>query len=423
MGKSLPPRKRKEIIEFVPRPGGETVSAFCRRLGISRKSFYRIRERAQTDAATALVPTSRAPREPVRRYGPQTDEAIARVRAELAGQGYEAGPLSVWWRLQREGHTRLPSPSTIARSLRRQGLVEPNPRKRPKSSYTRFQRARANELWQLDGIRHEVNSLACTIYQIIDDHSRLNVALIAVPGGESAAGAKTALEWAIRRYGAPAIVLTDNSTAFNTHRRGQLSQTERWLADQGIRPISGRPARPTTQGKIERSHQPVEKRLAAIPAATTISELNAQLEAFRDYYNNERQHQGHGLGITPAQVWSYATKATALDRPIPYIDLLAFPAPIPGQDKHDDREKSAERSVGKDGHIRWANRRFYVGIRNHGRTVRILHQATRVLLFNDEGLCFGDIPWPQPGNGATHINVTKPPYFISEPPPAHSTGM
>lgn len=302
MGKALPPRKRKEIIEFVAHPDGETVSAFCRRLGISRKSFYRIRERARTDALMALVPTSRAPLEPVRRYGPETDEAIARVRAKLEGEGYEAGPLSVWWRLQREGHTRLPSPSTIARSLRRQGLVEPNPRKRPKASYTRFQRAQANELWQLDGIYYEVAGQVCTIYQIVDDHSRLMVALTAIAGGESAVGAKAALGWAIGRFGAPATVLSDNSTAFNTHRRGQLSQTERWLADQGIRPISGRPARPTTQGKVERAHQPVEKRLAALPAATTVSELNTQLEAYRDYYNNERQHQGHGLGITPAQV-------------------------------------------------------------------------------------------------------------------------
>lgn len=399
------------------------MAAFCRRLGISRKSFYRMRERAHTDAATALVPTSRAPHQPVRRYGRQTDEAIAQVRAELEGEGYEAGPLSIWWRLQRQGHSRLPSPSTIARSLRRQGLVEPNPRKRPKSSYTRFQRAQANELWQLDGIHHEITGTTCTIYQIVDDHSRLMVALIAALGGESIVGAKTALGRAIGRYGAPAMVLTDNSTAFNTHRRGHLSQTECWLADQGIRPISGRPARPTTQGKVERSHQPVEKRLAAISAATTVSELNAQLEAYRDYYNNERQHQGHGLGITPAQVWSYAAKATALNQPIPYADLLAFPAPIPSQDEAEDQERTGERRVSKDGHIRWANRRFYVGYRNAGRTIHILHQATRILLFNDEGLCFGDIPWPQPGTGGTHINVTKPPYFIPEPPPAPDTEL
>lgn len=415
MGKALPPRKRKEIIEFVARPDGETVAALCRRLGISRKSFYRIRERAKADVATALVPTSRAPREAFRRYNVDTDEAIARVRAELEREGYESGPLSIWWRLQREGHTRLPSPSTIARSLRRQGLVEPNPRKRPKSSYTRFQRAKANELWQLDGIYHEVAGQVCTIYQVVDDHSRMMVALVATAGGESTVGAKTALARAILRYGAPAMVLSDNSTAFNSHRRGLLSATERWLADQGIRAISGRPGKPTTQGKIERAHYPVEKRLKAVPQAASITELNAQLEAYRDYYNNERQHQGLGLGITPAQVWSYASKATALDQPIPYEDLLAFPAPMHSPDEPEDRETAGERQVGKDGHIRWANRRFYIGTKNHGRTVHILHQPTRVLLFNDEGLWFGDIPWPQPGSGSTHINVTKPPYYVAEP--------
>lgn len=423
MGKALPPRKRKEIIEFVPGPGGETVAAFCRRLQVSRKSFYRIRERGHREAATALVPGSRAPREPARRYGTKTDEAIARAHAKLVREGYETGPLSVWWRLRRDGLIWLPSPSTIARSLRRQGLVESNPRKRPKSSFTRFQRALANELWQLDGIDHQIAGQRCTIYQIVDDHSRLMVALEATAGGESAVGARSALAFAIRRYGAPAMVLTDNSTAFNTHRRGQISQTECWLADQGIRPISGLPGKPTTQGKIERAHRPVHKRLAAIDVATSIAELNSQLESYRDYYNNERQHQGHGLGITPAQVWSYATKATALGQPIPYEDLLAFPAMAQTDDEREHHDETGERRVGKDGHIRWGNRRFYVGTRNTGRTIHILQQATRVLLFNDEGLGFGDIPWPQPGHGATHINVTKPPYFIPEPPPTDTTDL
>lgn len=418
MGKAIPPRKRQEIIEFVPGPGQETVAAFCRRLQITRTSFYRIRERAESVGVKALVPDSRAPRVPARRHGPETDEQVAQARAMLESEGYEAGPLSVWWLLRRQGLSPLPSTATIGRSLRRQGLVEPNPRKRPKSSYTRFQRAMANELWQLDGIYHEVGGQACTIYQIVDDHSRLMVALVALAGGESAAGAKLSLTSAIARFGTPAMVLTDNGTAFNTHRRGWLSTTEKWLADQGIRPISGRPVTPTTQGKIERSHRPVKDRLAAIPPAASIAELNTQLEHFRDYYNNERQHQGHGLGITPARMWSYAEKATALPEPIPYAELLPFPATWQPEEQTPHQDITGERHVGPGGRFSWSNRTFYIGQRNAGRTVPVLQQADRVLLFNDEGRCFGDIPWPQAGGNGLHINVTKPPHYLPEPPHA-----
>ena len=38
----------------------------------------------------------------------------------------------------------------MARYLARHGLVVPEPRKRPKSSYIRFQAAQPNECWQAD---------------------------------------------------------------------------------------------------------------------------------------------------------------------------------------------------------------------------------------------------------------------------------
>lgn len=157
--------------------------------------------------------------------------------------------MSIWWWLQRQGYTRIPSTATIARSLRRQGLSTPTPNKRPKDSYKRFQKDFANEMWQLDGIEHYIGDRMCTIYQIVDDRTRLMVALNARWGGESIAGAKAAFTQAFRRYGMPAIVLTDNGGAFNSHRRGWLNGTEKWLADKGIRPISGSVLHPEPRAK------------------------------------------------------------------------------------------------------------------------------------------------------------------------------
>jgi len=61
-------------------------------------------------------------------------ERVVELRLELAKQGLDAGPITIAWHLEREGH-RPPAVSTIRRILHAAGLVTPEPRKRPRSSY------------------------------------------------------------------------------------------------------------------------------------------------------------------------------------------------------------------------------------------------------------------------------------------------
>ena len=117
MGNELSPGRRMEIIGFSPAVSGESVSGFCRRVGISRVSCYRVRRVADEQGqARALTATSRTPRTPVRRWGADTDAAITRIRRDLEAQGKEPGAWSVWWVLPRGGSRQAPSRSTIARS-------------------------------------------------------------------------------------------------------------------------------------------------------------------------------------------------------------------------------------------------------------------------------------------------------------------
>jgi hypothetical protein len=74
---------------------------------------------------------------------------IVQLRTELAGRGLDAGPVTIAWHLDREGRT-APSSSTIRRILHAAGLVTPEPRKRPRSSWLRFEAAAPNKLWQSD---------------------------------------------------------------------------------------------------------------------------------------------------------------------------------------------------------------------------------------------------------------------------------
>jgi transposase-like protein len=185
MSKSLTPAVRRQIIAFNPaEPGASSVSEFCRELGISRPSFYNVRERFAREGNAALNPRSRAPQEPARRYTEDTVQVVLGVRKQLTGNGWDAGPISIWHACVDEGlfTSLIPSVSTIARVLAEAGVVDANPRKRPRSSYIRFQRSEAMELWQFDGLQYSLfddtgrgDPVKITIYQLLDDSTRYDV--------------------------------------------------------------------------------------------------------------------------------------------------------------------------------------------------------------------------------------------------------
>ena len=108
--------------------------------------------------------------------------------------------------------------------------------------------------------------------QVEDDHSRFILASH-VARAETAEAAISVVATAISRHGAPAKFLTDNGTAFNQSRRGNVSQLETFLRRQGVTPITGRPSKPTTQGKNERLHQTVQKFLDAHRPIRTTARL------------------------------------------------------------------------------------------------------------------------------------------------------
>ena len=61
-------------------------------------------------------------------------QAIVALRAELEGQGHDAGAETIAYHLAQERQD-IPSLSTIWRVLRREGLVIPQRQKRPRCEY------------------------------------------------------------------------------------------------------------------------------------------------------------------------------------------------------------------------------------------------------------------------------------------------
>lgn len=332
MSKSLTPAVRRQIIAYDPAdPAAPSVSEFCRSLGISRPSFYKVRDRFRVEGNAALNPRSRAPREPARVYTDGTVKIVLGVRKRLAGKGWDAGAKSIWHACVDEAlfSGPVPSVSTIARILADAGVVEKNPRKRPRTSYIRFQRAAAMELWQLDAFEFKLfdadtdaERTKVTVYQLLDDSTRFDVGSSAHARPENGEDAVTAVTVALDAYGVPHELLSDNGSAFNLARRGAVVELQRVLADRGCLGITGSFRSPTTQGKDERSHQTLQRFLNA-HHPQTLERLQELLIKYREYYNHRRHHQSLPGEMTPAQAWAASEHRPSDGAPIPHSDLIA----------------------------------------------------------------------------------------------------
>lgn len=400
MSNSLTLAQRARILDFDPLTSTQSVTEFCHCLGISTTSFYRLRERAASQGrVAALRPRSRAPKTTRTKYGRYHDGLILEAHQRLTALGAEAGPWSVWWQLYRQGITPLPSRSTVARRLRSLGLSAPSPKKRPHASTTRFARHKANELWQLDGIDIPLQGRLATIYQIIDDATRYLVALTACWGGENSRDAIATLTAAMTTHGQPQVVLTDNSKAFNTHRRGFYSATETFLASRGVRPISGRVAHPQTQGKVERAHQGVHRWLQ-VRQIITLDDLNNALAAFTQFYNHERQHLGIGAGMTPQMAWERIEHATPYTDPID-LDLLDPSAPLV-LPTLEGEPLVTERLTDLNGAFYFQGRRILLHKWWRKTRVHLLQREAVLEIYDQQGTFIAEIGLPLTATGRTY---------------------
>ena len=116
-------------------------------------------------------PGGRGPR-PRRSRNHRCVRLIVRLRKELSGQGLDAGPHTIAWHLEHHHQVKV-SAATVSRYLTRPGLVTPEPRKRPRSSYLRFEAEQPNECWQSDFTHYRLaGGTGTEILTWLDDHSR-----------------------------------------------------------------------------------------------------------------------------------------------------------------------------------------------------------------------------------------------------------
>ena len=127
----------------------QTPAEVAARYGVHRTWVYKLKARYEAEGETALEPRSRRPKTSPTAMAPEVVELIVRLRKELSEAGLDAGPETIAWHLEHH-HGHRVARSTVSRHLAAAGLVTPEPRKRPKSSYIRFEAAMPNETWQSD---------------------------------------------------------------------------------------------------------------------------------------------------------------------------------------------------------------------------------------------------------------------------------
>jgi transposase InsO family protein len=191
---------------------------------------------------------------------PELRERIVELRRDLVARGLDAGPATIAWHLERES-IGSPSTSTVRRVLLAAGLVVPEPNKRPRSSWIRFEAAAPNELWQSDFTHWRLaDGTEVEIISWLDDHSRylLACSVCTALGRVSGDDVVATFTAAGDTHGFPAATLTDNGAVYTSRFTGGRNNFEYLLAYLGIRQKNGSPAHPQTQGKIERFHQTYE---------------------------------------------------------------------------------------------------------------------------------------------------------------------
>ena len=189
------------------------------------------------------------------------------LRKELSGQGLDAGPHTIAWHLEHHHQIRV-SAATISRYLTRAGLVTPEPRKRPKSSYIRFAAEQPNERWQSDFIHwYLAGGTEVEIVSWLDDHSRLALSVTAHPVTTGEVTLAT-FRAAVAAHGAPASTLTDNGTVCTTRfvgggggRNGLENELAAWASP---RRTAG-PATPRPRARSRDSSRPCRNGSAPSP--------------------------------------------------------------------------------------------------------------------------------------------------------------
>jgi transposase InsO family protein len=361
--------------------GGAPIGEVAVRYGTTRQSLDTWRKRFRAEGMPGLADRSRRPRTSPTKLDAETEALICSMRREHPRWGARR----ISYELTRQDLDRVPSRATVHRVLTRNGMVNQQAQQH-KRRYRRWQRQTPMHLWQLDivGGVPLADGRECKLLTGIDDHSRYVVvaAVLAAPSGRAVCEAFTA---AMRRYGVPSEVLTDNGAQFTGARiKPQPVEVlfERICRENGITQRRTKPRSPTTTGKIERFHKTLrEEFLDHVAPFESMAAAQEAVDGWIAGYNHHRPHQALDMatpaslfrpnGPTRLDVANHPDSVMSADEPSPAPPLLIDviePAPVPSG----EGAVELEVRVPASGEITLANGRQKVSLRAYvGRVVTV----------------------------------------------------
>jgi len=343
--------------------GGALVVDVARRYGVARQTVHGWLRRYADQGLAGLVDKSSKPGSCPHQTPAEIEARIVEMRRAHPGWG----PRTIGYHLEREGVDPVPSRSSIYRALVRHKLIDPQRRRKRRSDYKRWERARAMELWQMDvmGGVWLADGVELKVVTGIDDHSRFCISAKVVRRA-TARPVCDALVEAMRRYGIPDQILTDNGKVF-TGRFGPGKGEvlfDRICRENGVRHLLTAPRSPTTTGKVERFHKTLKKDFLAGKVFESVEEAQTAIDGWVVEYNTERPHQGIGM-VPPIRRFELAN-------PEPFEVITGEDEPpVPESVEVVAESRRVTRKVGKGGRISLASHPYHVGRWLTGETVDV----------------------------------------------------
>jgi len=276
---------------------GQTVTQVARESNVSRQTIHAWLARYEGEGLEGLNDRSRRPA-----HCPhQTPPAVEVMVLEMRRSHPYWGPRRIAVELKRKGVESAPHESAVYRCLVRAAVIDPATRRRRREMWKRWERASPMELWQLDVVHGFLlaDGTSAKALTGIDDHSRFCISA-RLMARERTQAVCDGFSSAMRVYGVPAQVLTDNGKVFT----GRFAQPpvevffDRICRENGVDHILTQPGSPTTTGKIERFHRTLRVEFDTRQVFRNLKTAQEALDEWVSYYNTQRPHQGLG-DVTP----------------------------------------------------------------------------------------------------------------------------
>jgi transposase InsO family protein len=273
---------------------GDTVTEVAARFGVSRKTLHVWLSRYEAGGLENLVDRSHRPRSCPHQMSSGVEVALAEMRRSHPGWG----PRRLVFELSRVGVDPVPSEAGVYRALVRLNLIDSAARRPRDRKWKRWERGTPMELWQMDVVGGFVLADGAKVKVLtgVDDHSRFCVCAH-VMVRESSRNVCDGLAGALRRWGVPEEILTDNGKVFT----GRFNQPpvevlfDRICRENAITHRLTQPRSPTTTGKIERFHRSLRSEFRTDRVFASIAVLQVELDEWVEDYNTNRPHQAIGM--------------------------------------------------------------------------------------------------------------------------------